>query len=431
MTDEKKNKIHGQEQIGEILKKISGKEVSNETSNEDSENTESEQKKNYKERQDLTDIVKSDKYFFDKLFGSYMDEARPELIQRKPKKIIINEDGTLEEEKSKQNSLFDSEMNSSKEKSYVIKGAPPLQLVIPFIQIKKETKINKKTKKTETEIKKIEKQMIISGPRVLSAQRQSVLFGLEALAYKNKIEKKGAYFLDSKTSVSKEAKNLCSSLELKDKNDSTLYPCALGNLSVVKSSFYQLALEIGYSQKSAHTKEVVDTLKNALLDLFNVSIVVKDLNGLNIQGFHLISSFIMKEKEFVLALNPITSGILLGETHQPWFLLNIDERRLLKSNNAKLLHAKLSSWIHAPSGKQEGSNTEKPNIKPVNLITLFSYLWPDQPTPLNKYMKYYRKKAVNKALKEINKALSGKWLISEGSGKDKDKYIVQRFPYIN
>ena len=185
------------------------------------------------------------------------------------------------------------------------------------------------------------------------------------------------------------------------------------NMLVVKTTFYELAKEAGYSQNFCGSSNSIKQIKESLERLWRMSVIVKsnDKEEKNIAGFHLISMYEVDDnKNLTVAINPYLAAAILGE--RTWVRYEMDEVRELKSAPARLIHAHLCQWVD-PGG----------NPQVVTWERLINYAWPYQKTD-NPATLRRRKYLVKKAIEEIgNLKDKSRWTFLKDT---KGRFVIVR-----
>ena len=169
---------------------------------------------------------------------------------------------------------------------------------------------------------------------------------------------------------------------------------------VIKGSFRQLALEIGYAENGGSQ---LKTIRESIERLWAISVIVE--RNSKRRGFRILSEYNSDEKEgqLFVALNPQLAEAVMGD--RPHSRINMNEIRSLKTDPARLIHQRLCGWIDP---KKSGR---------VELDTLCSYVWPEETNP--NAMKR-RRQIAKKTLEEIR---SLKWKIEEYAS---NKWLITR-----
>lgn len=126
---------------------------------------------------------------------------------------------------------------------------------------------------------------------------------------------------------------------------------------MVECSYRQLAREIGLTEGGSQFERV----KHCIERLWKVSIIVDD-GGFR-QGYRLLSQYVAEAGggQLFVALNPLITNAILGDSQH--VRISLVEARLIKGENARLLHQRLCAWIN-PGRRRE-----------VTMDTLCGYLW--------------------------------------------------------
>lgn len=159
---------------------------------------------------------------------------------------------------------------------------------------------------------------------------------------------------------------------------------AKDNALVVKGSYRQLALEMGYAEDGGSQFKAI---RDCLERLWKVSIIVQ--SGRKRVGCRLLSSYASDEDtgHLFIALNPRLAEAILGKRSHT--RIEMSEVRALSSDPARLIHQRLCGWIDpGKSGRAE-------------LDTLCGYVWPDDASGSTMRM---RRKTVRAALDELRRA---------------------------
>lgn len=174
---------------------------------------------------------------------------------------------------------------------------------------------------------------------------------------------------------------------------------------VVKTTFYELAKEIGYGDIGFHSGAQIYSLKKSLESLCTVSVIIKDKNDLEYtESAHIFSRYqATKGGHLTVAINPRLAEGIMGK--RKYSRLDMGEIRALKTDYARLIHHRLCGFIDP--GKSHK----------LNLDTLCGYVWHKQALNINTIRKH--KQFVKKALKEfealgwnINEYANGKFNIT-------------------
>jgi hypothetical protein len=175
---------------------------------------------------------------------------------------------------------------------------------------------------------------------------------------------------------------------------------------VIKTTFYELAKEIGYADSSFDSGYQIKAIKKALETLWTVSVLVKSkLDPEKSEGARIISLYqTSKGGKFTVAINPRLAEGIMGK--RKYSRLDMTEIRGLKSDVSRFIHQRLCGFIDP--GKSHK----------VILDTLCEYPWPIQALNINTIKT--RKKAVKAALKELQ---SLGWTITEYAP---DKFEITR-----
>jgi hypothetical protein len=174
---------------------------------------------------------------------------------------------------------------------------------------------------------------------------------------------------------------------------------------MVKTTFYELAKEIGYSDNSFDSGKQVKIIRTALERLRTVSVLIvyKD-SGLR-EGYNLISEYrSTPDGKFTVVINPHIAECVIGT--RKYTRIEMKEIRSLKTDPARLIHQRLCGWIDS------GKNGR------VQIDTLCGYVWPQQ--ALNIKTIQWRKKAIRRALEELT-GLG--WMVNEYA---REKFIITR-----
>lgn len=165
---------------------------------------------------------------------------------------------------------------------------------------------------------------------------------------------------------------------------------------VVKGSYRALAHEIGYANID-DTRAIRDCVER----LWKVSIIFQ--RGGKRAGCRLLSAYTSNSStgNLFVALNPYIARAIIGGGKQH-VRISMGEVRALKSDPARLIHQRLCAIINPGT------------IKKVEINTVASYAWPEDPDNSNT-MKKHRQK-VRKALSElaeigwsVDEYAAGKW----------------------
>ncbi len=87
-------------------------------------------------------------------------------------------------------------------------------------------------------------------------------------------------------------------------------------------------------------------------------------NDTTVSGGTLLARRTTSEGQIALAINPLLGAAIGGEAS--WIRVDLDERKTLKSNTARLLHAWLSGWLW---------KSEEKGL--IGIDTLGKHIWPD------------------------------------------------------
>ncbi len=221
-------------------------------------------------------------------------------------------------------------------------------------------------------------QIEFSGPEPLGADDLRVLQGLVAMAGP------GGIILTPEPSADA-PRQLRLLLEMPHPEVAAAKDDAL----VVKGSYRQLALEMGYAEDGGSQFR---TIRDCLERLWKVSIIVQ--SGRQRAGCRLLSSYASDENtgHLFIALNPRLADAILGKRSHT--RIEMSEVRALSSDPARLIHQRLCGWIDpGKSGR-------------VELDTLCGYVWPDEAS--DDAMKKRRQK-VRKSLDELRRL----WTVDE------------------
>jgi hypothetical protein len=175
---------------------------------------------------------------------------------------------------------------------------------------------------------------------------------------------------------------------------------------VVKTTFYELAKEIGYADSSFDSGSRIKAIKKSLETLWTVTVLIKSKHDPDYgEGAHILSRYqTTKGEKFTVAINPRLAEGIMGKRR--YSRLDMGEIRALKSDPARFIHQRLCGFIDP--GKSHK----------ISLDTLCEYVWHEQALNINAIK--YRKRAVKMALQEF-KALG--WTIKEYAS---DKFEITR-----
>jgi hypothetical protein len=174
---------------------------------------------------------------------------------------------------------------------------------------------------------------------------------------------------------------------------------------VVRSTFYELAKEIGYSETSFDSGRQAKDLRTSLERLWTVTVLVIHKDGDKREGYHILSRYqSAKDGKFTVAINPRMAASVLGR-HR-YTRIDMAEIRTLRTDPTRLIHQRLCGWIDPG---RDGR---------IQLDTLCGYVWPKQALSLSAIKK--RKGTAKKALKELE-GLG--WTVEEYA---KEKYRIER-----
>ena len=155
---------------------------------------------------------------------------------------------------------------------------------------------------------------------------------------------------------------------------------------VTRTSFFELAREIGYGPNSFDSGKQIGTLRRSIERLWMTSVIVEDLATGKRDGSRLVSQYQSDKKGFTVALNFRIASIALGVTKR-YTRISMSEIRALKTDPARLMHQRLCAWID--QGKT-GS---------IELDTLCGYVWFETAISVNTIRR--RRQIVRNALKEF------------------------------
>jgi hypothetical protein len=174
---------------------------------------------------------------------------------------------------------------------------------------------------------------------------------------------------------------------------------------VVMGSFTQLGHEIGLSDKHGKVGgSQINSMKNCVERLWATSVIL-DCHGER-QGFRVLSQYASNEFSLCVALNPKLFDAITG--HSQHIRINLNEVRLLGSDVARLIHARLCGWINAgKSGK-------------VGIDTLCAYVWQNGDTVDAAALKRQHHVKIRQALSEL---IGIGWLVDEYA---KGKFEIKR-----
>ena len=170
---------------------------------------------------------------------------------------------------------------------------------------------------------------------------------------------------------------------------------------IVKSSFYELAKEIGYADTCFDGGAQIKAIKKSLETIWSVTVLVRDKRDGSDEGVHILSRYqATKDGKFTVAINPRLAEAVLG--NRRFSRIEMNEIRALKSDPARFIHQRLCGFIDP--GKSHR----------LTLETLCGYVWADQALNIN--LIKYRKRAVKKALAEL-----------ESLGWSVDEYVKEKY----
>jgi hypothetical protein len=165
---------------------------------------------------------------------------------------------------------------------------------------------------------------------------------------------------------------------------------------VTRNSFYVLAREIGYGEKSFHSGREVRRLRTYMDELWATSILSTEKSTGLRTGSRILSQYqTTKVGEFTVALNFLVANIILG-IGKRYTRIDMAEIRALDSDASRLLHQRLCAWI-------DPGKTGK-----ITMESLDGYVWFEPASNINSMRR--RKTAIRKALAELE-ALG--WTITE------------------
>lgn len=154
----------------------------------------------------------------------------------------------------------------------------------------------------------------------------------------------------------------------------------------VRTSFRELAREIGLGQNSVIGGTQTGVLRRSIERLWMTSVIVEDLETGNREGSRLISRYQSDKTGFVVALNFSIASIVLGVAKR-YTRISMAEIRALKTDPARLMHQRLCAWI-------DPGKTGR-----IELDTLCGYVWFEPATNIKAIQK--RRRTVRKALGEF------------------------------
>ena len=172
-------------------------------------------------------------------------------------------------------------------------------------------------------------------------------------------------------------------------------PAMAEKVVLAKTTFYELAKEIGYNETSFHSGPQVHVLRRSIERLWMTSLVVEDKSTNVRSGSQVLSRYQSGKGGFSVAVNFHIAAIILGVTKK-YTRISMAEIRALKTDPARLIHQRLCAWIDP--GKSGH----------VEMETLCGYVWPEVATNVEAMRR--RKMYVRKALGELE-ALG--WGVSE------------------
>lgn len=169
---------------------------------------------------------------------------------------------------------------------------------------------------------------------------------------------------------------------------------ALRGESRVRQSLYlvtsarRLASECGWPPRWRLIQQSLTRLSSTTFDIV--------VGGVTRSAGALLARLVRDDGQLVITINPHLARVLLDPDHTLWARVDLDERRQLTTDTARVLHAWLCAWLRPG---QSGS---------VQVTTLVSHVWPDEGAPPAGTVKF-RHHAVREALHQIG-SLAG-WSI--------------------
>lgn len=227
-----------------------------------------------------------------------------------------------------------------------------------------------------------------AGPEPLGVDDMRVLQGLVAMAGPHGL------ILDPDTPETEDGRQIRARLFTEPE-----WQHDMGNAVVVRGSFRQLAREIGYADT-----ENFRSIRNSIERMWMVSIIVRH-DG-RADGYRLLASYGSDERtgQLVIGLNPLIASSVFG--HSPHIRIDLSEARLLKTDQARLLHQRLSAYVNPGSSHPSRIRTD----------TLCRYVWPEDTTSGSALR--MRRKRIREALHELGnlgwqaqEIIRDKWLI--------------------
>jgi hypothetical protein len=237
------------------------------------------------------------------------------------------------------------------------------------------------------------------GPFILGPKEMRVLQGLIALSSVSGDDGKSKLELNQGT---------VSAAGLEHRR--TLEPSggAFAKTSVVtRTTFYELAKEIGYADSSFHSGHQTKQLRSVLERLWATSLIAEDKDTGVREGSHFLSQYQSDPKtgKFTVAINFHVTETILG-LNKKYTRIDMAEIRALKTDPARLIHQRLCAWIdQGKAGK-------------ITLEGLNEYVWHEPATNVNTMRR--RKTIIRKALAELE---SLGWTVDEYV---KNKYLITR-----
>lgn len=153
----------------------------------------------------------------------------------------------------------------------------------------------------------------------------------------------------------------------------------------VHTTEYRLARECGLAHGGSGAQSVRDAVDRLATATFDIQ-----RDGMTVSGGALIARARAPDGRLLIAVNPYLARALLDPDSILWVKVDLEERRSLASETARLLHAWLSAWLRPGSSGR------------IRLDTLARHVWPPAPSRKTPHSTLRRRRhVVRQALDEI------------------------------
>jgi len=168
------------------------------------------------------------------------------------------------------------------------------------------------------------------------------------------------------------------------------------NTLAVHTSEYRLARECGLT----HGGSARELIRSALDRLISATFDI-ERNGATVSGGAVIARAQTPDGQLLVAVNPYLARALLDPDSGLWVKVDLQERRALRTDTARLLHAWLCTWLRPGESRT------------VKVDTLLRHVWLDSgPTPAGTMRR--RRHDIRLALEDIGN-LAG-WVLTGANG---------------